>query len=219
MALIERRADGGNVAFSRSIRWIEPVCGPSFGYLRLLGRYGCGNRWSSILRMVSGLMPLSRATCRIETPFRRTRSRIPDHCATSRYMLGPWFHPFARELTWAKQPMRCATVLPRGRPPANVQPIDANACFPRLTFSMIAFGSAVQKKGFGLLLVSARYRLMAVWRSTMPLNTPRLSRCLLNLAKNPSTALSQDADVGVKWKWNLGCRSSQARTLGCLCVA
>ena len=47
----------------------------------------------------------------------------------------------------------------------------------------------------------------------MPLNTPRLSRCLANLAKNPSTALSQDADVGVKWKWNLRCRSSQARTL------
>jgi hypothetical protein len=39
------------------------------------------------------------------------------------------------------------------------------------------------------------------------------------VAKKPSTALSQDADVGVKWKWNLGCRSSQARTFGCLCVA
>ena len=50
----------------------------------------------------------------------------------------------------------------------------------------------------------------------MPLNTPRLSRCLANLAKNPSTALSQDADVGVKWKWNPGCRSSQARTFGCV---
>src|SRR5215471_20024267 len=91
MALIERRIDGGNVAFCSSIRWIEPVCGPSFGYLRLLGRYGCGNGWSSILRTVLGLMPVSRATCRMEPPFRRTRSRIPDHCATSRYMLGPSF--------------------------------------------------------------------------------------------------------------------------------
>jgi hypothetical protein len=49
-------------------------------------------------------------------------------------------------------------------------------------------------------LVSARYRLMAAWRSTMPLKTPRLSRCRVNLAKKPSTALSQDAEVGVKWK-------------------
>jgi hypothetical protein len=29
----------------------------------------------------------------------------------------------------------------------------------------------------------------------MPLNTPRLSRCLLHLARNPSTALSQDAEA------------------------
>src|SRR5947207_612459 len=104
MALIERRADGGNVAFSLSNRWIVPVWGPSFGYLRLLGRCGCGNEWSSILRMVLGLMPVSRETCRMETPFRRTRSRIPDHCATSRYMLGP---PFA---DWARSLMRGATV-------------------------------------------------------------------------------------------------------------
>ena len=55
-------------------------------------------------------------------------------------------------------------------------------------------------KGFELALVSARYQLMAVWRSTMLLNTPRLSRCLVNLVKNPSTALSHEADVGVKWK-------------------
>jgi hypothetical protein len=60
---------------------------------------------------------------------------------------------------------------------------------------------------------------MAAWRSTMPLKTPRLSRCRVSLEKKPSTALSQDAEVGVKWKWNRGCRSSQARTFGCLCVA
>ena len=84
---------------------------------------------------------------------------------------------------------------------------------------MMASGSAVQMKGLGLSLVSARKRLMAAWRSTMPLKAPRLSRCRVNLAKKPSTALSQEAEVGVKWKWNLGCRSSQAHTLGCLCVA
>jgi len=46
-----------------------------------------------------------------------------------------------------------------------------------------------------------------------------LGRRLVNLAKEPSTALSHEADVGVKWKWKRLCRSSQARTLGCLCVA
>jgi hypothetical protein len=66
--------------------------------------------------------------------------------------------------------------------------IDSNACFPRRTFSMMASGSAVQGKGLGLSLVSARYRLMAALRSTMPLKTPRLSRCRGQLAKNPSTA-------------------------------
>ncbi len=36
----------------------------------------------------------------------------------------------------------------------------------------------------------------------MPLKTPRLSRCRVSLAKKPSTAFSQDAEVGVKWKWS-----------------
>ena len=37
--------------------------------------------------------------------------------------------------------------------------------------------------------------------------------------KKFSTALSQDPEVGVKWNIQRGCRSSQARTLGCLWVA
>ena len=37
--------------------------------------------------------------------------------------------------------------------------------------------------------------------------------------KNPSTALSQEADVGVKWKVHRGCAASHFKTLGCLCVA
>jgi len=41
---------------------------------------------------------------------------------------------------------------------------------------MIALGWAVQVKGLGLALVSARYRLTAARRSTMPLKTPRLRR-------------------------------------------
>jgi len=30
------------------------------------------------------------------------------------------------------------------------------------------------------------------------------------LAKKPSTALSQEAEVGVKWKWKRLCRSCQS---------
>src|SRR5215472_12920582 len=83
---------------------------------------------------------------------------------------------------------------------------------------MMASGSAVQTNGLGLALVSCRKRLMAAWRSATPLYTPRLSRRRASLAKKPSTALSQEAEVGVKWKWNRLWRPSQSRTLGCLCV-
>ena len=41
---------------------------------------------------------------------------------------------------------------------------------------------------------------MAAWRSTTDRKTPRFKRRLDSLAKKPSTALSQEAEVGVKWK-------------------
>jgi len=41
----------------------------------------------------------------------------------------------------------------------------------------------------------------------------------VSLAKKPSTALSHEADVGVKWKVQRGWRSSQLLTLACLWVA
>ena len=62
---------------------------------------------------------------------------------------------------------------------------------------MILSGSAVHTKGLGSSLVSFRKRLMAAWRSTIERKTPRLRRRLVNLAKKPSTALSQEAEVGV----------------------
>ena len=37
----------------------------------------------------------------------------------------------------------------------------------------------------------------------------------MSLAKKPSTALSQDAEVGVKWNVQRGCRASHFCTLGC----
>jgi hypothetical protein len=69
---------------------------------------------------------------------------------------------------------------------------------------MILSGSAVQTKGFGCWLWSATKRLMAAWRSTTPLKTPRLRRRLVRMAKKPSTALSQLAEVDVKWKLQRG---------------
>ena len=65
---------------------------------------------------------------------------------------------------------------------------------------MILSGSAVQMKGLGSALVSARKRLMAACRSTTERKTPRFKRRLVSLAKKPSTALSQEHEVGVKWK-------------------
>jgi len=44
---------------------------------------------------------------------------------------------------------------------------------------------------------------MAAWRSTIDRKTPRFSRRRVSLAKKPSTALSQEHEVGVKWKLRL----------------
>jgi hypothetical protein len=60
---------------------------------------------------------------------------------------------------------------------------------------------------------------MAAWRWTSEQKTPRLSRRRVSAEKKPSTALSQEVLVGVKWKVQRGWRASQARTLGCLWVA
>src|SRR5436853_1057902 len=63
---------------------------------------------------------------------------------------------------------------------------------------MILSGLAVHVKGFGSALVSARKRLRAAWRSRTEWKTPRFNRRRLSLAKKPSTALSQEHEVGVK---------------------
>src|SRR5262249_6939880 len=61
-------------------------------------------------------------------------------------------------------------------------------------------GRAVHRKGLGSALVSAMKRSMAVSSSATDRNTPRLRRRLVRLAKKPSTALSHEAEVGVKWE-------------------
>src|SRR5450759_3060724 len=96
---------------------------------------------------------------------------------------------------------------------------ESNTWCPRLTAWIILSGSAVHVKGFGLALCSMTKRLMAACKSTTDMQTPRFNRRLVSLAKQHSTALSQDADVGVKWKVQRGCRASHWRTFGCLWVA
>ena len=44
----------------------------------------------------------------------------------------------------------------------------------------------------------------------------RLRRRLARVAKKPSTALSQEAEVGVKWKVHRGLRANHWRTTVCL---
>ena len=84
---------------------------------------------------------------------------------------------------------------------------------------MMWSGSARQMKGFGFWLCSSTKRLMAAWRSTTEQKTPCFSRRRVSVAKKPSTALSQEAEVGVKWKVQRGWLASQSRTFGCLWVA
>ena len=57
---------------------------------------------------------------------------------------------------------------------------------------------------------------MAAWRSATDRKVPRLRRRLVRMAKMPSTALSHEAEVGVKWKVQRGWRASHRRTAGCL---
>src|SRR5258708_15192591 len=79
---------------------------------------------------------------------------------------------------------------------------------------MILSGLAFHRNGFGSVLWSWTYLLMAACRSTIPTKVPRLRRRLVSTAKKPSTALSHEALVGVKWKVTRGWRASQAIHLG-----
>jgi hypothetical protein len=51
-------------------------------------------------------------------------------------------------------------------------------------------------------------RLMAACSSTIEVKTPRLRRCRVGLANQPSTALAQEHGVGVKWKVKRECRAA-----------
>src|SRR3954462_6346044 len=74
-------------------------------------------------------------------------------------------------------------------------------------------------EGLGVMVGLVEIAVDAAWRSTTERNTPRFSRRLVSVAKKVSTALSQEHEVGVKWKVKRGWRASQASTLGCLWAA
>ncbi len=60
---------------------------------------------------------------------------------------------------------------------------------------------------------------MAFSSSATLWKTPRRMLLSVMSAKKRSTRLSQEAEVGVKWRWKRGCLSSQRLTVGVLWVA
>src|ERR1700689_2089874 len=82
--------------------------------------------------------------------------------------------------------------------------MESNTWCNLLTTAMILSGLAVHMNGFGSAFVSATKRLMADWRSAAERKTPHFKRRRLSLAKNPSTALSQEHEVGVRGKRKRG---------------
>ena len=69
---------------------------------------------------------------------------------------------------------------------------------------LMALAVAVQTKGFGSWFVSAMYRVIVFSRSSTDRKTPRLRLWRVSLEKKPSTALSQEHEVGVKWNVQRG---------------
>ena len=60
---------------------------------------------------------------------------------------------------------------------------------------------------------------MAWFSSMTERKTPRFRRRFVSVANRPSTALIQEAEVGVKWTWNRGWRASQRFTASVLWAA
>src|SRR3954447_3083594 len=83
---------------------------------------------------------------------------------------------------------------------------------------MTASGSLVQVNGVQRSFQAAMNLSMAAMRSATVGKLPRRRACRVMIEKNASTRFSQHPEVGVKCSCTLGCRSSQARTAGCLCV-
>ena len=68
----------------------------------------------------------------------------------------------------------------------------------------MSWADFVQTKGLADPLCSLMNRLISSWSWETEVKTPRRRRLLVMMEKKPSTALSHEADVGVKWKTHLG---------------
>ena len=161
---------------------------------------------------------------KMELPVRKLLLGSPaDKVASADAMLNPgslaYFIDLAASLTAARTAQdRAAEPLPKLRLAASVltQTHDAGS---RSSLARTEAADAVQTNGFGSVLCSARYRLMAACKSTREWKVPRRMRFRVSTEKKFSTAFSQEPEVGVKWNVQRGWRSSQALTFGCLCVA
>ena len=72
---------------------------------------------------------------------------------------------------------------------------------------MMSSGLALHTKGFeSASFYSRMKRLMAAWRPTTEWNTLFFTRRRVSLAKKPSTALSHEHEVRVKWNVQRGWR-------------
>ena len=79
--------------------------------------------------------------------------------------------------------------------------MEFNTWCLRLTAAMILSELAVQVKGLGFWLCSARKRLIAAWRPTTGVQDASLeTNGIDSFAKKPSTASSHEREVGVKCK-------------------
>src|SRR5258707_15353726 len=94
--------------------------------------------------------------------------------------------------------------------------MESNTWCPRLTAWIILSGSAVHVKGFGSAFCLMTKGSIAACKSKTDRKMPRFKRRFVSLAKKPSTALSQDADVGVKGKGQRGWRANHWGTFGWL---
>src|SRR4029079_19445427 len=74
---------------------------------------------------------------------------------------------------------------------------------------------AVHTYGLGSWLWALMYSWIEGTRSGTEWKTPRRNALSVSSLNQRSTRLSHDDEVGVKWRWNRGCLSSQLRTSSC----
>ena len=88
--------------------------------------------------------------------------------------------------------------------------VGSSAAYPASFPSRVALfapqsaSDGAGRKGLEWALWSSRKWLMVSWRPATERKTPRLSRRRVRMARKPSTALSQEAEVCVNWKVQRG---------------